>query len=170
MRARIWGCRGSLASPGAETARYGGNTSCVEVRADDGTVVVLDAGMTELMRPALYGVLGYGAAVRMADAIRDLSGTETFDYVSDLLRLKVTTTNLDRLPATGRCVVVHEATRTNGFGAELAALVHERCFYHLEAPVQRATGFDTPYPHSLEWAYFPGPVRIGTAIRKTLEA
>ena len=53
---------------------------------------------------------------------------------------------------------------------ELAALVQERCFYHLEAPVQRATGFDTPYPHSLEWAYFPGPVRIGTAIRKAVEA
>jgi 2-oxoisovalerate dehydrogenase E1 component beta subunit len=70
---------------------------------------------------------------------------------------------------TGRCVVVHEATRTNGFGAELAALVQERCFYHLEAPVQRATGFDTPYPHSLEWAYFPGPVRIGTALKKALE-
>lgn len=59
-----------------------------------------------VVRPALYGVLGYGAAVRMADAIRDLSGTQIFDYVSDLLRLKVTTTNLDRLPASGRCVVV----------------------------------------------------------------
>jgi phosphoribosyl 1,2-cyclic phosphodiesterase len=44
VRARIWGCRGSLASPGARTARYGGNTSCVEVRTADGTVVVLDAG------------------------------------------------------------------------------------------------------------------------------
>jgi 2-oxoisovalerate dehydrogenase E1 component beta subunit len=70
---------------------------------------------------------------------------------------------------TGRCVVVHEATRTGGYGAELAALVQERCFYHLEAPVVRATGFDTPYPHSLEWAYFPGPVRIGTAISNALE-
>ncbi len=59
-----------------------------------------------VVRPALYGVLGYGAAVRMADAIRDLSGTETFGDVSDLLRLKVTTMNLDRLPASGRCVVV----------------------------------------------------------------
>ncbi len=59
-----------------------------------------------VVRPALYGVLGYGAAVRMADAIRDLSGVQTFDYVSDLLKLKVATTNLDRLPATGRCVVV----------------------------------------------------------------
>lgn len=59
-----------------------------------------------VVRPALYGVLGYGAAVRMADAIQPLSGGGTFDYVSDLLRLKVTTTHLDRLPATGRCVVV----------------------------------------------------------------
>jgi 2-oxoisovalerate dehydrogenase E1 component beta subunit len=70
---------------------------------------------------------------------------------------------------TGRCVVVHEATRTAGFGAELAALVQERCFYHLEAPVQRVTGFDTPYPHSLEWAYFPGPIRIGLGLKKALE-
>ncbi len=59
-----------------------------------------------VLRPGLYGVLGYGAAVRMADAIQPLSGAETLDYVSTLLRLKVTTRNLDRLPATGRCVVV----------------------------------------------------------------
>lgn len=59
-----------------------------------------------VVRPALYAVLGYRAAVRMADAIQPLSGAGTFDYISDLLRLKVTTTHLDRLPATGRCVVV----------------------------------------------------------------
>ena len=69
---------------------------------------------------------------------------------------------------TGRCLIVHEATRTGGFGAELSALVQERCFYALEAPVERATGFDTPYPHSLEWAYFPGPVRIREALKKIL--
>lgn len=44
MKARVWGCRGSLATPGPETLRYGGNTSCVEVRLDDGSVMVLDAG------------------------------------------------------------------------------------------------------------------------------
>ena len=70
---------------------------------------------------------------------------------------------------TGRCMIVHEATRTSGFGAELSALVQERCFYHLEAPIERVTGFDTPYPHSLEWAYFPGPVRIREAINKILK-
>ncbi len=70
---------------------------------------------------------------------------------------------------TGRCVILHEATRTAGFGAELAALVQERCFYHLEAPVQRVTGYDTPYPHSMEWTYFPGPARLGPALRTVLE-
>jgi phosphoribosyl 1,2-cyclic phosphodiesterase len=44
MRARIWGCRGSLAAPGLDTVRYGGNTSCVEVRLEDGSVIVLDSG------------------------------------------------------------------------------------------------------------------------------
>ena len=44
MRAKVWGCRGSLAAPGPDTVRYGGNTSCVEVRLTDGTVIVLDAG------------------------------------------------------------------------------------------------------------------------------
>ena len=70
---------------------------------------------------------------------------------------------------TGRCLIVHEATRTSGFGSELSALVQERCFYHLEAPIERVTGFDTPYPHSLEWAYFPGPVRIGQALKNLLK-
>ena len=50
-----------------------------------------------------------------------------------------------------------------------AALVQERCFHHLEAPVMRVTGWDTPYPHSLEWAYFPGPVRIGQALKKIMK-
>src|SRR6202451_3268909 len=57
---------------------------------------------------------------------------------------------------TGRCLIVHEATLTSGFGAELAAQVTERCFYALEAPVERVAGWDTPYPVSEEWDYFPG--------------
>jgi 2-oxoisovalerate dehydrogenase E1 component beta subunit len=70
---------------------------------------------------------------------------------------------------TGRCVIAHEATRTCGFGAELAALVQEHCFYHLEAPIVRITGWDTPYPHALEWAYFPGPGRVADGLRRALE-
>jgi len=71
---------------------------------------------------------------------------------------------------TGRCVIVHEATRTSGFGAELSALVQERCFYHLEAPIARVAGWDTPYPHAFEWEYFPGPERVAAALKRTVEA
>ena len=70
---------------------------------------------------------------------------------------------------TGRCLVLHEATLTSGFGAELAALVQAECFYHLEAPVARVAGWDTPYPHVHEWRYFPGPQRVGEALRKLVE-
>jgi 2-oxoisovalerate dehydrogenase E1 component beta subunit len=71
---------------------------------------------------------------------------------------------------TGRCVVVHEATRTSGFGAELVSLIQEHCFYHLEAPIERVAGWDTPYPHAQEWAYFPGPQRVAAAMRRAIEA
>jgi 2-oxoisovalerate dehydrogenase E1 component beta subunit len=47
-------------------------------------------------------------------------------------------------------------------------LVQERCFYHLEAPVERVTGWDTPYPHAYEWAYFPGPKRMSKALEKVM--
>ena len=70
---------------------------------------------------------------------------------------------------TGRCVIVHEATRTSGFGAELCALVQETCFYYLETPIIRVTGWDTPYPHAQEWDYFPGPARVGQALLDAME-
>ena len=70
---------------------------------------------------------------------------------------------------TRRCVIVHEATRTSGFGAELLSLVQEHCFYHLEAPIERVTGWDTPYPHAQEWHYFPGPARVGAALKRVME-
>jgi len=114
-------------------------------------------------------ILAYGTMVHVAESAVTETGLDA--EIIDLRTLLPL--DLDTIEAsvkkTGRCVIVHEATLTSGFGAELCALVQERCFFHLEAPVQRATGFDTPYPHSLEWAYFPGPVRIGTAIRKAME-
>jgi len=114
-------------------------------------------------------VLAYGTMVHVAlGVIEDLGVDAELIDLRTLIPLDIEAIE-ESVKKTGRCVVVHEATRTNGFGAELAALIQERCFYSLEAPVQRAAGFDTPYPHSLEWAYFPGPVRIGTAIKKALE-
>jgi 2-oxoisovalerate dehydrogenase E1 component beta subunit len=115
-------------------------------------------------------VLAYGTMVHVAEAVCREKGVDA--EIIDLRTL--VPLDIEAIEAsvakTGRCMVVHEATRTSGFGAELAALVQERCFYHLEAPVERVTGFDTPYPHSLEWAYFPGPIRVGEGIDKLLEA
>jgi pyruvate dehydrogenase E1 component beta subunit len=65
---------------------------------------------------------------------------------------------------TGRVVVVHEAPKTCGFGAELVALVNERVFVHLEAPPARVCGFDTPFPYSLEMDYLPLAKRILPAV------
>ncbi|MDG1136720.1 MAG: alpha-ketoacid dehydrogenase subunit beta [Phycisphaerales bacterium] len=70
---------------------------------------------------------------------------------------------------TGRCVVVHEAPKTCGLGAEIAAGVMEHCFLHLEAPVQRVCGFDTIMPYyKLELDYLPDEQRISKAITETL--
>jgi 2-oxoisovalerate dehydrogenase E1 component subunit beta len=114
-------------------------------------------------------ILAYGTMVHVAIATAETQGIDA--EVIDLRT--IVPVDIETIEAsvkkTGRCVVFHEATRTAGFGAELSALVQERCFYHLEAPVARVTGYDTPYPHSMEWAYFPGPVRLGLALKKTLE-
>lgn len=70
---------------------------------------------------------------------------------------------------TGRCVVVHEAPKTAGVGAEISALIQEHCFLHLEAPVQRVTGFDTVMPYyKLELEYLPEAPRIREAIEQVL--
>jgi len=114
-------------------------------------------------------ILAYGTMVHVAIATAEAQGidAEVID-LRTIVPVDIETIE-ESVKKTGRCVIVHEATRTAGFGAELSALVQERCFYHLEAPVQRVTGYDTPYPHSLEWAYFPGPIRLGLALRQALE-
>jgi pyruvate dehydrogenase E1 component beta subunit len=70
---------------------------------------------------------------------------------------------------TGRAVVIHEAPRTCGYGAELVASICERAMEYLEAPIQRVTGFDTPFPYTLEHEYMPNADRVLGAVRKTLE-
>jgi 2-oxoisovalerate dehydrogenase E1 component beta subunit len=70
---------------------------------------------------------------------------------------------------TGRCVIVHEAPKTCGFGAELVASIQERALASLEAPILRVAGFDTPFPYSLEHEYLPNADRVVAAVRQTLE-
>ena len=114
-------------------------------------------------------ILCYGTMVHVALGVVEASGidAEVID-LRTLLPLDIDTIQAS-VEKTGRCVIVHEATRTGGFGAELSAQVQERCFPYLEAPIERVTGWDTPYPHSLEWAYFPGPVRLGEALKRVMK-
>jgi pyruvate dehydrogenase E1 component beta subunit len=67
---------------------------------------------------------------------------------------------------TGRVVIVHEAPRTSGFGAELAATIAEKAILHLEGPILRVTGFDTPFPYTLEHEYLPDADRILDAVER----
>jgi pyruvate dehydrogenase E1 component beta subunit len=71
---------------------------------------------------------------------------------------------------TGRAVVVHEAARFCGFGAEIAAILAEKAFYSLKAPVARVTGYDTPFPYALEHLYLPNAETIAHAARGAVKA
>jgi len=126
-------------------------------------------GQAAIVRPGnAVTVLAYGTMVHVALAAAEEAGAdaEVID-LRTLLPLDVDTI-VASVKKTGRCVIAHEATRTCGYGAELSALVQEECFYHLEAPIVRVTGYDTPYPHALEWDYFPGPKRVAEGIRQAL--
>jgi 2-oxoisovalerate dehydrogenase E1 component beta subunit len=137
--------------------------------------VPTDEGIIPLGKASVYRegsdvtILAYGTMVYVAQEAVDQTGIDA--EIIDLRTLMPL--DLDAIvksvQKTGRCVIVHEATRTNGFGAELMSLVQENCFYHLEAPMIRVTGWDTPYPHAQEWEYFPGPARVGAALTKVME-
>ncbi len=78
-------------------------------------------------------------------------------------------TVIQSVQKTGRCVVVHEAPKTAGLGAEITTLIQEHCFLYLKAPVQRVTGFDTVMPYyKLELDYLPDANRIGAAVQQCL--
>jgi 2-oxoisovalerate dehydrogenase E1 component beta subunit len=113
-------------------------------------------------------VIAYGTMVHVAKAAAADSGIDA--EVIDIRT--IVPLDIDTIAAsvnkTGRCVILHEATRTSGFGAEIAAQVQEVCFYRLEAPIERVTGWDTPYPHAFEWQYFPGPARVVEAMHRAM--
>jgi 2-oxoisovalerate dehydrogenase E1 component beta subunit len=124
-------------------------------------------GRAQVVRPgAEVTVITYGTIVHVAEAAARAENidAEIID-VRSMVPLDIETIAAS-VKKTGRCVVAHEATRFGGFGAELVASIQDECFWHLEAPVERVTGWDTPYPHAFEWEYFPGQARIGAALRK----
>lgn len=116
-------------------------------------------------------VITYGAMVPVAEGAAAEAEKEGVSVeITDLRTLwPLDVEAVDRsVQKTGRAVVLHEAPRTCGFGAELATLVQERSFLHLKAPVSRVTGFDTPFPYAMEKIYLPDVRRTLDAVRGVL--
>lgn len=131
----------------------------------------LPLGVAEVRREgSAVTVLAYGTMVHVALAGVEESGidAEVIDLRS-LVPLDLETI-VRSVTKTGRCVIVHEAPQTSGFAGELTALIQQHCFYHLEAPIERVTGWDTPYPHAFEWDYFVSPDRVAQALHRAVEA
>lgn len=113
-------------------------------------------------------VLTYGTLVHVA-----ICAAEEMNIDAEVIDLRTLLpldeeTIIASVKKTGRCVVTNEATKTSGFTSELTTIVQENCFYHLETPIVRVTGWDTPYPHAQEWDYFPGPKRVADALKRAI--
>src|SRR6201993_2599576 len=120
-------------------------------------------------------VLTYGGLVTTALATADLAVAQHGWQLEVVDLRSLNPLDFETVAAsvrkTGRAVVMHEGARTLGFGAELAARIQEELFYDLEAPVLRATGFDTPYPPArLEKLWLPGPDRLLDCVAKVMDA
>ncbi|MGE0582270.1 MAG: alpha-ketoacid dehydrogenase subunit beta [Steroidobacteraceae bacterium] len=115
-------------------------------------------------------VIAYGTMVHVAEAAARSLGVDA--EIIDLRTIAPldTDTLCDSVQRTGRCLIVHEATRFGGFGAEISATIQENCFWHLQAPIGRVGGWDTPYPHAFEWEYFPGQKRVAMALEAIMSA
>jgi len=115
-------------------------------------------------------IITYGTMVHVVQASVSNTGVsaDVID-VRTLAPLDVDTLKKS-VEKTGRCMIVHEASKFCGYGAELVATVQEECFWHLQAPIERVAGWETPYPHAFEWDYFPGQERVMAGIRKAMEA
>jgi len=134
---------------------------------------IVPIGVAAVRRPGKDATLiTYGAMVQPSLEAADRLAKEGVEVeVIDLRTLMPfdIDTILASVTKTGRCVIVHEAPRTCGFGAELIASIQERAIASLEAPILRVTGLDTPFPYTLEHDYMPNADRVLTAIRQTLE-
>ena len=112
-----------------------------------------------------YGAMVHTALKAAEEAAAAGIDAEVIDLRS-LLPLDLETV-LRSVRKTHRVVVLHEAPRTCGYGAELIALIQERALLDLEAPIARVTGLDTPFPYTLEHEYLPDPGRVAEAMQTT---
>jgi len=131
---------------------------------------VVELGKARLAREGTdLTVIAYGAMVAVCEQAADEldASIEVLDLRS--LRPLDEEAVLGSVAKTGRVVIVHEAPRTAGFGAEIAALIAEHAIYDLQGPVLRVTGYDVPYPYwTIEDAYMPSVARVVAAARQLL--
>jgi len=143
-----------------------------EAVVDDGGALPLDRCFT-VLKGSDITLVSWGAMMKETlDAAEILSGDGVDAEVVDVATLKPLDmdTILDSVRRTGRCVIVHEARLTGGFGAEIAARLAGEGLMHLVAPVERVAGWDTVMPLlRLEGRYMPSPDRIVAAARRALE-
>jgi pyruvate dehydrogenase E1 component beta subunit len=117
-------------------------------------------------------IITYGAMLHEARTAVDLLAEHNISAELIDLRSLVPLdeeTILESVRKTGRVVIVHEAARTCGFGGELAAVIAEKALMHLEAPILRVTGYDTPFPFTLEQQYLPDALKIFEACETTID-
>ena len=117
-------------------------------------------------------ILAYGAMVPVSlEAAEQAAGRGWSVEVVDLRTLVPCdqAAVLESVRKTGRAIVVHEAPRTCGYGAEISALIAEKALTSLQAPVLRVTGYDTPFPYTLEHTYLPDPPRVLRAIEHVMQ-
>ncbi|MGA2791813.1 MAG: alpha-ketoacid dehydrogenase subunit beta [Candidatus Bathyarchaeia archaeon] len=138
-----------------------------EVPDDEYTIPIGKANVTREGDDVV--IFAYGAMLHVAMEAAELAspkgiGVEVVD-IRTLLPFDIETI-LSSVKKTGRVVILHEACKTCGFGAEIAAQIAERGLLHLEAPIVRVTGFDVPFPYALEEEYMPNANRVLNAIEK----
>ena len=142
----------------------------MEVPAGEYTIPIGEAKVVREGRQVT--VIAWSAMVRTALEAAEKGAKRGFDLEVIDLRTLVPF-DVERILAsvkkTGRVVIVHEAPRTSGFGGELAATIQEKAILHLEAPILRVTGFDTPFPYTLEHEYLPDADRILDAVERVVK-
>lgn len=133
----------------------------------------VEIGKAQVVRPGRdVTLIAWGAMVPVCLKAAELCEPRGADCEVIDLRTLVPLdeeTILESVRKTGRVVIVHEAQKTCGFGAEISALISEEAILSLEAPIMRVTGLDTPFPYTLEHIYLPDPERVALAVGKVTQ-
>jgi 2-oxoisovalerate dehydrogenase E1 component subunit beta len=133
----------------------------------------IELGKADIMQEGTdITLVGYGSQLRVIQEAADLAAAEGISCeiidLRTLLPWDVETVE-NSVNKTGRLVISHEAPITGGFAGEIASTIQKRCFYNLEAPIQRVCGYDTPFPLIFEKFYVPDKMKILDAIQEAME-